>query len=141
MTRIARTTLPDGYFHVTGRGVARRTLFRDDLDYQFFRAQLRRSAERYLWRIYAYCLMPNHYHVVLEATQADLTRGMHRLLTGYARRFNERYDESGHVFQGRFSSRVIDSAEHYDNALAYVEANPLNAGLCAEGETWPWAWP
>jgi REP element-mobilizing transposase RayT len=139
VTRIPRTALPDGYFHVTGRGVARRTLFQDDLDYEFFRAQLLRHAERHGWTIHAYCLMPNHYHVIVEATQAGLSHGMQRLLTRYAKRFNERYDQHGHVVQGRFSSYVIETAEHFDNALAYVEANPMNAGLCGEDDRWPWA--
>jgi putative transposase len=82
--------------------------------------------------------MPNHYHLIVEATQRQLSDGMQRLLCRYARRFNERYDQHGHVFQGRFGSFVIDSAEHFDNALAYLEANPSKAGLCGEDEQWPW---
>ena len=140
MTRIPRTSLPDGFFHVTARGAARGAIFCDDLDYERFRGQLLQVEERYEWTIHAYCLMPNHYHLILEATQRLLSEGMHRLMGLYAQRFNERYNRSGHVFQGRFDSRVIESAEHFDHALAYVHLNPVAARLCASADDWPWTY-
>jgi REP element-mobilizing transposase RayT len=138
MPRVARNALPDGYFHVTVRGVARMTIFRDDFDFATFRRQLLRIAERYNWTLHSYCLMPNHYHLIVQATREDLSKGMHRLNGGYAQGFNARYERAGHVFQNRFKSHVIEEEEHFERALAYVQANPVAAGLCEDGADWPW---
>jgi len=139
MARVPRTALPDGIFHVTARGVARATIFRSDADYREFRASLLRVADRFDWSLHAYCLMPNHYHLIIETSQAGLSDGMQRLNGRYAQSFNERYGHSGHVFQSRFAARVIESEEHYEHALAYVRANPVEARLCERIADWPWA--
>jgi putative transposase len=138
MPRIARNTLPDGIFHVTGRGVARDSIFRDGIDYADFERHLLRVRDLYEWTLHAYCLLPNHYHLIVETTQRDLSIGMQKLNGRYAQRFNQRYDRVGHVFQNRFSSYVIESEEHFERALAYVAANPIEAGLCERIEDWPW---
>jgi putative transposase len=140
MARIIRTSLPDGFFHVTARGVARSTIFRDETDYADFRNQLLRVARRFSWTIHAFCLMPNHYHVLVETTQVQLSRGMQLLNGQYAQAFNERHDRVGHLFQGRFASYAIESEEHYERALAYIRANPVEAGICATDREWPWAY-
>jgi REP-associated tyrosine transposase len=77
-------------------------------------------------------------HLIVETTQRDLSIGMQKLNGRYAQRFNQRYDRVGHVFQNRFSSYVIESEEHFERALAYVAANPIEAGLCERTEDWPW---
>jgi putative transposase len=138
MPRLARNKLPDGLFHVTGRGVARNNIFRDELDYADFKRHLLRVAEAYGWRLHAYCLLPNHYHLIIEATSRNLSIGMQRLNGRYAQRFNQRYDRVGHVFQNRFGSYVIETEEHFLRSLAYVAANPVKAGLCERIEDWPW---
>jgi putative transposase len=138
MPRVLRSVLPDGVFHVTARGVARSQIFRDEEDYELFRRQLLRVAAKFDWVLHAYCLMPNHYHLIVEAERPKLSRGMQRLNAGYASAFNERHGRVGHLFQGRFGSRVIDDHEHFERALAYVANNPVAAGLCGEEETWPW---
>ena len=139
MPRLARAALPDGIFHVTGRGVARASIFRDELDYTYFQMALLRVEETFAWKLHAYCLLPNHYHLIVETARADLSTGMQRLNGRYAQRFNQRYDRVGHVFQNRFSSYVIESEEHFGRALAYVRANPVEAGLCERIADWPWA--
>ena len=139
MPRIARRALPDGLFHVTARGVAREPIFRDGIDYAEFRRQLLAVRDLYEWTLHAWCLLPNHYHLVVETTQGELTDGMHKLNGRYAQRFNRRYDRVGHVFQNRFSSYVIESEEHLHRALAYVQANPVKAGLCANVDEWLWS--
>jgi REP element-mobilizing transposase RayT len=139
MPRRARSVLPDGIYHVTGRGVARTAIFRDQVDYEEFRNHLSRVCDRHGWTMHAYCLMPNHYHLIVQATREDLSRGMHRLNGRYAQRFNRRYDRCGHLFQNRFSSYVIASERHFERALTYVRANPVEAGLCARIGDWPWA--
>lgn len=82
--------------------------------------------------------MPNHYHVIVAATRADLSHGMQRLNGCYAQRFNLRYDRVGHLFQNRYSSYVIEDENHFERAVAYVRANPVEAGLCERIEDWPW---
>jgi REP element-mobilizing transposase RayT len=130
--------LPDGVFHVTARGAKRAAVFRSDADYAEFRASLLRVAERFGWVLHAFCLMPNHYHLIVEAAQQELSRGMHRLNGGYARGFNERYETSGHVFERRFWSWAIESDEHFERPLRYVGNNPVEAGLCTRVAEWPW---
>jgi putative transposase len=139
MPRLARSTLPDGIFHVTGRGVAREAIFLDGIDYADFERQLFRVRDEYAWTLHAYCLLPNHYHFIVETSRRDLSTGMHRLTGRYAQKFNRRYDRVGHVFQNRFSSYVIESEEHFERAVAYVGANPVEAGLCEQPEDWPWS--
>ena len=138
MPRVARRDLPDGIFHVTARGNAREAIFRDGIDFADFERELFRVREEFAWTLHAYCLLPNHYHLIVEARRADLTTGMHRLNGRYARWFNDRYDRVGHVFQNRFKSYVIDTEEHFERALAYVAANPVAAGLCADVDEWLW---
>jgi putative transposase len=138
MPRVARRDLPDGLFHVTGRGVAREAVFRDGIDYADFERQLLRVRDEFDWKLHAYCLLPNHYHLIVETSRSDLSSGMQRLNGRYAQRFNQRYDRVGHVFQNRFKSYVIDTEEYYERAVAYVLANPVEAGLCESIEDWPW---
>jgi REP element-mobilizing transposase RayT len=139
MARVPRAHLPDGLFHITVRGVGRAAIFRGELDYADFRNHLLRVAGRYDWTLHSYCLMPNHYHLIVEASQKNLSKGMHRLNGRYAQGFNERYERVGHLFQNRFKSHVIESDEHFLRALNYVRANPVAAGLCEHITEWPWA--
>ena len=126
-------------FHVTARGVARAPIFLDGIDYAEFERQLFGVRDEYGWTLHAYCLLPNHYHLIVETKQEDLSTGMQKLNGRYAQRFNRRYDRVGHVFQNRFSSFVIESDEHFVRALRYVRANPIEAGLCATADDWPWS--
>ena len=133
--------LPDGLFHVTARGVARDPIFHDGIDYAEFERQLYRISDEYDWTLHAYCLLPNHYHLIVDAKRGELSTGMHKLNGRYAQRFNRRYDCAGHVFQNRFDSYVIDSEEHFLRALARlsackeaVELVVLSAQLLARGD-------
>jgi REP-associated tyrosine transposase len=139
MPRIPRRELPDGVFHVTSRGVARALICRDSLDYVALRTQLREVIRNFGWSLYAYCFMPNHYHLVFATDREHLSAGMHRLNFLYAQRFNRRNDRVGHVFQNRFAAYVIESDEHLLNAMIYVVENPVRAGLCEQAGDWPWA--
>jgi putative transposase len=140
MSRVPRSSLPDGYFHVTTRGVAARgEVFRDDDDRRTFLVLLRDAARRHRWNCHAFCLMGTHYHLVLESLRVNLSRGLHRLNWLYALNFNERYGLFGHVFADRFAARVIESEEYLYDACAYVLLNPVKAGLCDRVEDWPWS--
>ena len=107
MPRILRSQLPDGFFHVTIRGVDGCTIFRDDDDRRLFLKLLAICVTRYRWSVYAFCLMTNHYHLVVEATQPRLSSGMQYLSGRYAQRFNVRHGRTGHLFGGRFTSQVF----------------------------------
>jgi putative transposase len=139
MPRQPRTLLGDGIFHVTARGVARMVIYRDLDDFRQFVKLLGAVVQRFRWRTHAYCLMPNHYHVVVESTRCDLSDGMHRLNGLYAQGFNHRYERSGHVFQNRFGARLIDDDRQLGNVCAYVLDNPVRAGLTPTAEDWPWS--
>ena len=139
MPRILRTTLPDGYFHITARGVEQRMIYLDREDCRGFLGLFGATARRHRWDLYAFCLMGNHWHAVLEATREDLSGGVQWLNGTYAQRFNRRYGRWGHLFGGRFRSWVIDSEEYLYGACKYVLENPVRAGLCERAEDWPWS--
>jgi REP element-mobilizing transposase RayT len=141
MARVARTSLPDGYFHVYARAIARaERLFRDDDDFTTFTALVWQSARRHGWTCHAMCLMGTHYHLVLAARQLDLSRGLQRLNWSYARHVNVKYAAFGHVLASRFSARVIEDDDYLAEACAYVLRNPVRAGLCDRVEDWRWSY-
>ncbi len=139
MTRVLRTTLRDGYFHVISRGVDGCEIVRDDVDRRMFLVHLRTTVEHYRWVVHAFCLMTTHYHVVLHSTRVELSRGVQRLNGRYAQLFNERHIRFGHLFAGRFTSRVIEGERYLHEACQYVVENPVRAGICDSAEDWPWA--
>ena len=139
VTRVLRTTLPDGHFHVFSRGVDGCDIFLDNTDRRWFLAHLWRCVERFDWTIHALCLMTTHYHLVLHSTRLELSRGLQRLNGRYAQEFNERHGRFGHLFSGRFASRVIADEQYLADACRYVVENPVRAGLCESAEDWPWA--
>jgi REP element-mobilizing transposase RayT len=119
--------------------VAKSQIFRDDFDRAAFREQLIRTGQRYALRYDAWCLMTTHFHLVAAASRPALSAAMHRLNGLYAQRFNLRYERRGHLFENRFSAWVLDTEEHWENACRYVLNNPVEAGLCARAEQWPWS--
>lgn len=139
MARLPRSLLPDGIYHVTTRGVARTAIFLDDDDRRLFLSLLALAIRRYGWRCHAFCLMSNHYHLVVEATRAELSKGMQLLNGRYAELFNAKYRRSGHLFGDRFAPRLIQSDSHLAHACAYVLANPIRAGLCRHPGDWRWS--
>jgi len=122
--------------HVTSRGNDRDVIFRDELDYLTF---LRILAARREWLCHAFCLMPNHYHLLVEASPVSLSRGMHRLNGAFARRFNVRRERSGHLFEGPYRPEPVARDAHFLEASRYIVLNPVRAGLCAEPAAWPWS--
>jgi REP-associated tyrosine transposase len=139
MARPLRSDLPDGTYHVTGRGVGGAAIFLADHDWLLFLGLLRECTARHLWFCHAFCLMKNHYHVVLDATRANLSDGAQWLNGSYARRFNARYGRTGHLFGARFWASVIEGEDYLAAACRYVLANPVRAGLCHEPAAWRWS--
>jgi putative transposase len=139
MSRRPRSALSDGFFHVTSRATGGLDLFRDDVDRSAFIQLLGSTALALMWACHAYCLMSTHYHLLLETTQGDLSKGMHRLNGIYAQGFNRRHARKGHLFEERFSSYVIETDEHFEAACRYVLENPVRAALCDHAAQWPWS--
>ncbi|MCU0879586.1 MAG: transposase [Pirellulaceae bacterium] len=139
MPRPHRAT-PAGYcYHVLNRGNARQRVFRKDADYAAFVNLFDEAQVRCPMRILAYCLMPNHFHVVLWPREdGDVSRWMQWVQTTHVRRYHELHRTSGHVWQGRFKAFPIQQDEHLLAVLRYVERNPLRAGLVRGVNDWPW---
>jgi putative transposase len=139
MARPFRSILPDGIFHAVARGVDGTLTYRDDADYLTFLTLVRDNTVRLDWTFHALCLMPNHFHFVLETSVPRLSAGFHRLNGVYAQRFNERHGRTGHLFGDRFWCDVIDTDERLERVCRYVVNNPVRAGLCPEAADWPWS--
>jgi putative transposase len=135
-----RARLPDGFFHVYTRGIPERPIYIDDADRRAFVALLDRASKSHRITIHARCLLATHYHAVVEATRADLSRGMQWLHSSYALRFNRRHGRFGHLFAERFSARAIESDAYLHDVCAYVLLNPVKAGLCDRIADWPWSY-
>jgi putative transposase len=130
---------PGALFHLVARGNARELVFIDDLDRQTFMTLFAKVAERFGWLVYAYCLMGNHYHLVVETPLGNLSRGMGQLNGQYARHFNRRYLRCGHVFQARFRSILIEADTHLLVVSRYVVLNPVRAWICRQPDDWRWS--
>lgn len=139
MARLARIVLPGIPHHVTQRGNRRDPVFFEDGDYQFYKRLLAEAAERSGTAVWAYCLMPNHVHLILVPKTADGLRATlaetHRR---YTRHINLRNEWTGHLWQGRFASVAMDE-EHLMHAVRYVSLNPVRAKIVRRARDWKWA--
>ena len=125
MARPLRVQFEGAAYHVTARGNERRAIFRDDTDRKRFVQTLGEAAERFGLAVHAYCLMPNHYHLLLATPRANLSRAVGWLQTTYAVRHNRRHDRCGHLVQGRFKAHLIDADAYARRLVRYVHLNPV----------------
>ena len=139
MPRQPRTTLAEGPLHVTSRGNRRQPIFLTDGDRRFFVALLGRVAMKMRWRLYAYCLLTNHYHLLLETSPSALSKGMQDLNADYAQCFNAVHGLDGHLFQGRFYAGCVETDGHLLELTRYIALNPVEAGLCRAPAEWAWS--
>jgi REP element-mobilizing transposase RayT len=121
------------------RGNDKRDIFADDSDRHSFLERLDRVARRLQWRLWAYCLMPNHYHLLIETVQPTLSRGMRDLNGAYSQAVNRRHQRVGHVFQGRFRAVFVDRDTYLLEVCRYIVCNPVKAGLCDHPQAWRWS--
>jgi len=128
-------------FHVTQKGTGGISMFVDDLDRERFRLLLSRTDAMFEWELHAWCLMGTHYHLLIQGPREQVSAGMHRLAGLYAQGFNCRWERKGHLFEERFSSRLIRDDDHFRNAVDYILNNPVRAGLCKDRRDWKWSWP
>ena len=138
MARIPRYVWPDGIFHVTTRRVAKMPIYGDDDDRRVFLGLLGHAGEEYDWTCHTFCLMTNHYHLVVDTTREYLSEGLQLLNGQYAQGFNGKYERWGHVFGERFWCRPVPE-EQLETVCVYVMMNPVRAGLCKEIGDWPWS--
>jgi putative transposase len=140
MPRTARASVGGICYHVLNRGNGRARVFHRNSDYQGFIDLFEPACERVPLRLCAYCLMPDHFHLVLwPRDDGDLSRWMQWLMTSHVRRHHRRFRSSGHVWQGRFKAFPIQQDAHLLTVLRYVERNPLRARLVKRAELWPWS--
>lgn len=135
----SRAPSTTGVYHVTQRATAGLVLFLDDADRRAFLVFLGRVARRYEWQVLDYCLLTNHFHLVVRTVEPTLSRGMQYLNARHASRFNWRHGRYGHLVQASFRSTPIESEEHLAACHRYIALNPVNAGLCDDPARWCWS--
>ena len=139
MSRPLRLDHAGALWHVTSRGNERREVFVDDEDRREFLRLLGRCVELFGWKLHAWVLMGNHYHLLVGTPEATLSRGMRQLNGDFAQHFNRRHGRDGHVFQGRFKAVLVQREAHLLEVARYVVRNPVRAGLVASPGEWPWS--
>jgi REP element-mobilizing transposase RayT len=139
MPRRPRFQEPGAIYHVTSRGTEGRPVFLDDLDRRLFISMLAEVVQGREWTCPAYCLMTNHFHLLIQTPHPDLAVGMHRLNSAHANYFNRRHDHVGHLFQSRYSAEVIEKESHLLEACRYIVLNPVRAGICRRPGRWKWS--
>ncbi|MCX6016397.1 MAG: transposase, partial [Chloroflexales bacterium] len=139
MSRPLRIEFPGAIYHVTSRGDRREPIYKDDVDRQAQLEVLAQATDRFDAQVLSYCLMGNHYHLVLHTRQANLSRLMRHFNGVYTQAYNRRHGLVGHLFQGRFKAILVDRDAYLLALCRYVERNPVAAGLVASAGEWPWS--
>ncbi|QAA75866.1 MAG: hypothetical protein BIP78_0098 [Candidatus Bipolaricaulis sibiricus] len=139
MARPLRIEFAGAVYHVTARGNAQQDIFVDDTDRLKFLEVLGSVVQRFGWVCHAYCLLPNHYHLLVETPDANLSRGMRQLNGVYTQAFNRRHGRVGHVLQGRFKAIVVEKDSHLLEVARYVVLNPVRAGMVRHPRQWRWS--
>jgi REP element-mobilizing transposase RayT len=139
MARPLRPLVAGGVYHVMSRGDGKAQIFLDARDHLAFLERLGLTVSRFDWRCLSYCLMDNHFHLLVQTPQPNLSRGVQHLKTAYAQFFNRRHNRWGHVFGGRFKSPLIQQDAHLLEVFRYIALNPVRAGRCLDPRAWRWS--
>lgn len=139
MARPLRLEFAGALYHLTSRGNERRNIFRSDRDRKMFLTFLGIAAKRFDWSVTAWVLMSNHFHLVIQTHEPNLSRGMHWLNGNYAGWFNRKHRRCGHLFQGRFKAFLIDKESYFADVLRYVVLNPVRAKMVERPELYKWS--
>jgi putative transposase len=139
MSRPLRLEFCGALYHVTSRGDGRGEIYRDDEDRQVQLTVLEEVVKRFHWTIHAYCLMGNHYHLLIETPDGNLSKGMRQFNGVYTQRFNRRHDRVGHVFQGRFKGIIVQKDSYLLELARYIVLNPVRAGIVRSARDWPFS--
>jgi putative transposase len=140
MPRPERNFEINGIYHILNRGNGRQRVFLKDRDYSAFLKLLGEMQGQYGVKLYAYCLMPNHFHLLVKSTHGtELSQGMQWFLTTHVRRYHQHYQTSGHLWQGRFKSFEVTGDGYFLTVARYIEGNPVRAGLVETAADWVWS--
>ena len=139
MARPLRIEYAGAVYHLTTRGNERRAIFKDNQDRELFLDTLKKVIDRYHWLCHAYCFMDNHYHLVVETPDGNLSKGMRQLNGIYTQAYNRRHRRVGHLFQGRYKAILVDKESHLLEVCRYVVLNPVRAKRLEEVGKWRWS--
>ena len=139
MARQLRLEYEGALYHVTSRGNAQAAIYLDDEDRTRFLGVLGKEIEQQGWRCYAYCLMDNHYHLLVETPEPNLSKGMRRLNQVYTQAFNRRHGWVGPVLQGRYKAIIVDKDNYLLELCRYIVINPVRAGMAKSAKDWRWS--
>lgn len=139
MSRPLRIEYPQAVYHVTSRGNARSKIFADEHDKEQFLEVFASVVKRYNWLCHAYCLMDNHYHILIETPDSNLSMGMRQLNGVYTQEYNRRHSKPGHLFQGRYKSVLVQKENYLLELCRYIVLNPVRAKMVNRPEDWKWS--
>jgi putative transposase len=139
MARPLRIEFAGGLYHVTSRGDRREDIYGGDEDRQAWLELFGKVCARFNWRCHAYCQMSNHYHVVIETPEGNLSQGMRQLNGVYTQYVNRTHDKMGHVFQGRYKAILVEKDSYLLELARYVVLNPVRVGMVKAAGDWPWS--
>lgn len=139
MARPLRLEFAGALYHITARGDRRELIYEDDNDRLAFLTLLGEVCMQYQWICHAYCLMGNHYHLLLETPEANLSSGMRQLNGVYTQRHNRRHERVGHVFQGRYKAILVEKQGYLLELARYIVLNPVRAQMVHTAKDWPWS--
>ncbi|MDZ7662082.1 MAG: transposase [Thiohalophilus sp.] len=139
MARPLRIEFAGALYHITSRGDRQEEIYLDDADRQTFLDILADVCDRFNWAVHAYCLMSNHYHLLVETPDANLASGMRQLNGVYTQRTNRRHHRVGHVFQGRYTAIIVQKENYLLELARYIVLNPVRARMVHSAQEWPWS--
>ena len=139
MARPLRIQYPGAWYHVTSRGNERKAIFRSKKDRERFLSYLESAHNRYGAIVHVYCLMKNHYHILLETPRSNLSQILHHINGAYTSYFNAKSERSGHLFQGRYKAILVEKDAYCQELSRYIHLNPVRAGLVESSSEFPWS--
>lgn len=139
MARPHRILRENAFYHITSRGNGRRSIYEGERDYLKFLEYLLQSKEKFQFRLYAYALMTNHYHLLVQTLQANLPKIMHYINSAYTTYYNKTNKNVGHLFQGRYKSLIIDVDSYFKKVTRYIHLNPVKARIAESPQDYRWS--
>jgi putative transposase len=139
MARPLRIEFPNALYHITSRGNRREAIYLDDSDRNNFLSIVSQVRDRFNWVVHSYCLMSNHYHLLAETPEANLSQGMRQLNGVYTQKFNHAHGRVGHVFQGRYRAILVQKDAYLLELSRYIVLNPVRAGMVRSARDWRWS--
>jgi len=139
MARPLRLEFPGALYHVTARGNHQEDIYEEDGDRLEFLSVFQEVCDRYNWICHAYCLMSNHYHLLIETPDANLSKGMRQLNGVYTQAFNRKHNRVGHLFQGRYKAILVEKDSYLFELSRYIVLNPVRAQMVRSAVNWRWS--